>query len=471
MALETTSPAPSPSTQLGLWDAVSIIVGIVIGTAIFRSPTTIFQNVPGAATALALWVAGGVVSWCGAVCYAELATTYPRDGGDYEYLSRAFGRWCGFLFAWAQLTVIISGNIAVMAYAFVDYGSAIWLHWREHAVWYAIAPIIALTAVNLAGVVAGKLMQNLLSILKVAGLAAIVAAGLLAGAKPRLELAADGIATPVETGNIGLALVFVLYAYGGWIHAGYVAAEVRDQRRNMPRALILGIAAITLIYFAVNAAYLVVLGFEGARETATPAADVMQQAVGRWGSAAVSILVMLSALAAINGMILTGARVYAVWGEDFPQLRWLSTWGRRGAPIAAILVQSSVALALILLVGTSTGRAGFDAALAAAGIAGLPWEKYFGGFETLVAGTAPVYWGFCFLTGVAIFVLRFVDRGAERPYSTPFFPLPPIVLCASCAYVFYASLVYARWLALIGFLPMAAGGVIWYAVRGKSGPN
>src|SRR5262249_48304253 len=121
---DTSSPPIQP--RLGLWDAVSIIVGIVVGTSIFRSTALIFDKAGGPWIAMGLWVLGGVLAWCGAVCYAELATTYPRDGGDYEYLNRAFGPWCGFLFSWAQLATVISGNIAIMAYAFADYAGKLY---------------------------------------------------------------------------------------------------------------------------------------------------------------------------------------------------------------------------------------------------------------------------------------------------------------------------------------------------------
>jgi amino acid transporter len=440
-----------------MWDAVSIIVGIVIGTSIFRTSPMVFQNVAAPGWALGLWIIGGAVSWCGAVCYAELATTYPRDGGDYVYLSRAFGRPCGFLFAWAQLTVIISGNIGAMGYAFSDYALAIWPDAAKHAVWLALAPVILLTAVNLQGIVLGKSAQNVLSFLKVAGLAAIVVAALWAGAKPQVAdlpgQAGGGAARDRSLADVqefGLALVFVLYAYGGWIHAPYVAAEIRDQRRNLPRALILAIAAITVIYLAVNAAYLSALGFDGARQTATPAADVMLLAVGAWGGTAVSLLVMLSALAAVNGMILTGARVYAAWGRDYPALAWLATWGRGGGPSAAILVQSAIAVALVLLVA-------------------MPWQTLLPGFEALVIGVSPVYWGLCLLGGIAVFLLRVQDRDRARPYSIPFFPFPPLVLCASCAYLLYASSIYAGWLALVGLIPLAIGGVAYLFARPIAG--
>src|ERR1700754_4413763 len=149
--IDPSSPVPP---RLGLWDAVSIIVGIVVGTSIFRSTGIIFDKAGDPWTAMALWFLGGLLAWCGAVCYAELATTYPRDGGGYEYLNRAFGSWCGFLFAWAQITAVISGNIAIMAYAFADYAGHIWPSSTQHVLWWTLAPTITLSAINAIGITA-----------------------------------------------------------------------------------------------------------------------------------------------------------------------------------------------------------------------------------------------------------------------------------------------------------------------------
>ena len=480
MINEPSNVEPSIRPRLGLWDAISIIIGIVVGTSIFRASSMIFDQAGGPWTAMGLWLLGGVLAWCGAVCYAELATTYPRDGGDYEYLNRAFGPWCGFLFAWSQITIIISGNIAIMAYAFSDYAVRMWPATKDHTLWLTLGPIAALSALNAAGIVAGKLTQNILTATKVIGLAGLVLAGALApvatsspkiALQPQAEAAvspAPTSTTATPTTSIGLALVFVLYAYGGWAHAAYVAAEVRDERRNLPHALVFGIAGITLIYLAVNASYLRALGFEAARHTATPAADMLELALGPWGGRAISLLVMLSALGAINGMILTASRIYAVWGADYPALHWLGAWNRRTtAPIAAIVLQAIVAALLILLVGTQTGRNSFDAALNLVGLNGLPWDKFFGGFETLVAGSAPVFWALFLLTGVAVFVLRATDRTAERPFSIPLYPLPAIVFCATCAYMLWSSLIYAGWLTLLGIVPVFIGGITWFLVRPK----
>jgi amino acid transporter len=266
---------------------------------------------------------------------------------------------------------------------------------------------------------------------------------------------------PGNATDIGLALVFVLYAYGGWSHAAYVAAEVRDERRNLPRALVLGIAGITLIYLAVNAAYLRALGFDQIRSGATPAADVLEQAIGPVGGRVISILVMLSALGAINGMILTASRIYAVWGADYGALRWLGSWSRRThSPIAAIALQAVVAGLLIVLVGTRVGRNVFDAPLWLVGIDGVQWDQFTGGFETLVAGSAPVYWGLCFMTGIAVFKLRKLQSSTPN-FRMPVYPLPALVFCVTCVYMLWASLNYARWLTLIGIAPLACGILAW----------
>ena len=233
-----------------------------------------------------------------------------------------------------------------------------------------------------------------------------------------------------------------------------------------PAHLSLGIVGIAIIYLLVNCAYLHALGFEGARHAATPAADVLEQTCGPWAGRAISLLVMLSALGAINGMILTGTRIYAVWGADYPALSWIGAWNRRtAAPIAAIALQAAIAVLLVLLIGTTTGRNFFDAALNRIGLAALPWEKYSGGFETLVAGSAPVYWGLCLLTGLAMFILRAKDRAVLRPFSVPLFPVPALLFCATCGYMLKASIDYALGLSMLGVVPLLVGGVVWLVLR------
>lgn len=463
--LKPTATAGITMPQLSVWDAVSIIVGIVVGTAVFRTPTLVFQNVTGPWQALGAWLLGGVLCIFGALCYGELATTYPRNGGDYEYLSRAYGRWMGFLFSWAQLAVILTGSIGVMAYALADYGAHLWTLSSAAKAIVAAGAIVALSGLNLLGLAVGKSVQNLLTGAKVLGLGGVVVAGLVWGQADGW-LPAEGPAELMGPG-LGLAMVFVLYAFGGWNDAAFIAAEVRDQHRNMPRALVLGLAAITVVYLAVNAAYLAVLGFDGARQSFTPAADVLQLAVGPWGAKAISVLVMISALGAINGMILAGSRVYATAGEDHRLFARLGRWNHRTVPAAAVVAQALIALALVLAVGTSRGQATIDWGLGLVSLPPLPWEKYYGGFDTLLAGTAPVFWAFFLLTGVSLIVLRLKDPDRPRPFSAPLYPLTPLIFCGTCIYMLYASLDYARALSLIGVVPLVAGLVLYAAAGGK----
>jgi len=464
-----TEPAPADSTDahLGLWDAVSIIVGIVVGTAIFKTPQLVFGNVEGPWQGMGCWALGGVLALIGSLCYAELATTYPRMGGDYVYLTRAYGRWVGFLFGWAQLAVILTGSIGVMAYAFADYAIAFWQFDVKWTVWLAVGSVVALTVLNLFGVLFGKTVQNFLTGVKVLGLVAIVLAGMIWGGNA--SLTSD---QPMSGPGLGLAMVFVLYAYGGWNDAAFVASEVRNRRRNMPLALILGTAGITVIYLLVNAAYLWGLGFEGVRGSSAPAADVARLAVGDWGSKAISLLVMLSALGAINGLIFTGSRVYVSLGTDHRIFAFLGRWNaRRSTPVWSLLAQTAIALLLIVIVGTETGQNAVDRALEMVWLKPLPWADYYGGFNTLVAATAPVFWVFFLLSGYSLLILRAKDPHIKRPFSAPFYPLEPILFVGMCYFMLFSAISYAKGLSLLGIVPLLLGLPLYFLSQAATRRN
>lgn len=500
--------------QLGMWDGIGIIIGIVIGVGIFKAPLMVYSNVAGPWLGLGAWALGGVLALVGAFCYAELATTYPRSGGDYVYLTRAFGPFAGFLFGWAQLVVLYTGSIGVMAYAFADYAIHFWdmdstLHLREEATrllvqgkaaadpavesalktqaaalqvraseltarmtdtWgFALAAlsVIVFTALNLLGLIFGKIVQNTLSILKVIGLSAIVVIGFSAG-RPYFGYASEGI--DAQEMSFGFAMIMVLYTYGGWNDAAFVAADVRDQKKNIPRVLILGTGLVMFLYLLVNLGYLWGLGFEELRSTHTPASDLMLSVLGTWGGKLMSILVMVSALGAINGLILTGSRIYATMGEDHRVFSILSYWHPRlGVPVWSLVAQAVFTLLLATLVGTTHGREAMDIMAGFLSGQSIPWEKYGGRFETLVSGTAPVFWIFFLMTGLSIFVLRKKDAGIERPFTVPLYPLVPIVFCLTCVYMLYASLIWAQWLTMLGLLPLGLGVVLYWLTGGQEG--
>jgi basic amino acid/polyamine antiporter, APA family len=446
-ALDLDVAEDSRTSRLGLWDAVSIIVGIVIGAGIYETAPMVLSNAGSAARAAGVWLLGGVLSLIGACCYAELASAYPKSGGDYVYLSHAFAPWVGFLFGWAQLSVLLTGSIGMMAYVFSDYAvMGAGIDARFGAPLAALAAT-ALTLVNLGSVTLSKNAQNVLTALKGLGLAAVVAAGFL-WARP--EALAPSSAPAQPEGSFGLAMILVLYTYGGWNDAAFVARDVRERRKNLPRALLLGTAIITLIYFAINAAFVLSLGFEEAAASNAVAAAVLSRPLGVFGAVAMSVLVMISALSAVNALVFTGARVYSSLGKDYSVLGLLGRWHPRlQSPAGALAAQLFVTLALIGLVGTETGRRGIERLVQAVSREHVAWSGH-GGFDTLLRCTAPVFWAFFLLTSCAVFVLRVRDPHRDRPFRVPLYPVLPAIFCATCLYMLYAAVEYAGALTLIG---------------------
>jgi amino acid transporter len=213
------------------------------------------------------------------------------------------------------------------------------------------------------------------------------------------------------------------------------------------------------------------LGFVGLRDSQAPAADVLGLSLGGNGAAGMSLLVMVSALGAVSGLILTGSRLHASVGADYRIFSWMGHWNSRlNSPIRSLVTQACVSLLLIVSVGTDFGRKAIDRGLQTIGFAELPWNEYRGGFNTLVAGTTPVFWLFFLLTGVSLLVLRRKDRDRERPFTTPLYPVVPLIFIAACSYMLYASVVYAKALCLLGVVPLLIG-VPLFAISGRRQPS
>jgi basic amino acid/polyamine antiporter, APA family len=425
---------PRPMLRVG--DAVALVVGTVVGAGIFRTPPFVAANTGSEATALLAWTLGGVVSLVGALCYAELTTAYPSAGGDYHFLTRAFGRRLGFLFAWARLSVIQTGSIALLAFVIGDYMAALLPRGVGAPALWAAGAIAVLTSLNVLGLRQGKFAQNVLTTAQVFGVLLLVIVGValfLRGAPP-----AAASTTPAAAPAFGLSMVFVLLTYGGWNEAAYISAEVRDGRRNMVRALVTSIFIVTALYVLVNWAYLQGLGLDGVAGSNAVAADLVERALGPGGGRFAAFLIVVSALTSINATILTGARsAYAV-GRDVPALAFLGRWhATAGTPVTALVVQGVAALALVL-VGTLTRK----------------------GFETMVEYTAPVFWLFFLLIGVSLFVLRSRPPDTPRPFRVPLYPLTPLVFCVTSAYLLYSSLMYTGTGALVGVGVLAFGAVL-----------
>jgi amino acid transporter len=239
-------------------------------------------------------------------------------------------------------------------------------------------------------------------------------------------------------------MVFVLLTYGGWNEAAYVSAELRGGRRGIAVALVASLGLVTLLYLAVNLAYLRVLGTAGTAASPAVAADVAARAFGPVGAVLVTALVLAAALTSANATLLMGSRACYAFGRDHPPFGVLGRWSERaGTPVNAVLCQGGIALLLV----------GFGA-----------WRR--GGFEAMVSYTAPVFWLFFLLTGVSLFVLRAREPAAQRPFEVPLYPLTPAVFCLSCAYLLYSSLAYTGAGAALGAAVLAAGLVpLWVSRR------
>jgi amino acid transporter len=477
MSSSPTTPE-SNEGQLGLFDAISIIIGIVIGASIFHIPNLIFSSANNPWMSMAVWGFGGLLALIGALCYAELATTYPRSGGDYVYLTRAFGPCTGFLFGWAQLTVVLTASIGAMAHVFSSYATRLYdlkqmpqfanLGLSSEFLYAGIA-IVFLTLLNIVGVALGKWTQNLLTLAKVIGLGAILVAGFFWAQSSPMDW------EPLTKSNLGwgsLAIILVLYAYGGWNDAAFVAAEVRNRKRNIPLALILGVGAITLIYLLVNAAYLMGLGYETASRNFGLPALLLKAAWGDAGEKTISILVMISALGAVNGLIFTGARVYATLGNDHRLFGWLGHWqpGRR-PPILSLLAQCIITVGILFALTTDTGHQAINRLLASLGIQHeTTWDPN-SGFDTLVSHTAPVFWVFFLATGLSLFVLREKNPGITRPFSVPLYPVLPMIFCFMCCYMLYQSVIFVGVRAGLAFCVVLAGLPFFLLSRLMGGPK
>jgi len=406
----------APKKELSLFDSTCIIVGIIIGAGIYQMAPDIAKGAGCWWGVLAIWAVGGLISLSGALGYAELATAYPKEGGDYVYLSRAYGPWAGFLFGWGQLAIIRPGDIAVMAFAFATYARTIYdplaayPEYSQRAL--AAAAVVALTVINILGVKEGKWTQNLLTTVKAMGLLAIVVVAVIA---PRV--ASSAAVETVGKLPLSLALIFVLFTYGGWNEMAYVAAEVKDSRRNIVRALVLGAAVVTVLYLLVNGAFLYTLGYAGLATSKAVARDAISTAFPNIGGRLISALVCVSALGAVSGLIFTGARISYALGAEHRAFRLVGKWhARTGTPVSALLLQGAIAIGLIVILGSF--------------------------IDTLLYTAAPVY-TFYLATSLAVIVLRFKEPHVERPYRVTGYPVTTIIFCVVCAFLIYSAVSYA----------------------------
>jgi amino acid transporter len=412
-------PTAAPRPTLTLVDAAAMIVGIVIGAGIFRAPSIVAGSTSTEAVFIGLWIAGGIISLIGALCYAELGSAHPSAGGEYHFLTKAYGEKLGFLFAWARMSVVQTGAIAAIAFVFGDYATQLFSLGDKSSVIYAVIAVVGVTLLNVIGTRESKTLQTGLTLALLIGMLAIIVAGLTygGGAAPRAAAAASASGPMFSQ----LALIFILLTYGGWNEAAYLTAEMQDTRRNIVRALLIGLVIVTVLYVLLNVAYLNVLGLEGMKASKALASDVMKLTFGSAGAVVLSLIVIAAALSTLNATVFTGSRTNYALGRDYAMFSKLGVWSEgANAPIPALLTQGAIATVLVLLSSFTPD-----------------------GFETMVAYTASAFWLFFLLTGISLFILRGHAPAVADHFKVPLYPITPILFCAMCAFMLYSSVNYA----------------------------
>ena len=403
---------------LGPFDATMVVVGGIIGAGIFINPYIVAQRLPSSGWVLAAWVAGGAIALVGALAYAELGSLFPKAGGQYVYLRDAYHPLVGFLYGWALLLLIECGAIAAVAITFAEYALRLVGRDDASALPLAIAAIVAVSAINYLGVKPGSRVLNVFVVLKVAALAILIGAGfLLAPAGPEAGsgtgavsggvdaaagAAADG-ATAALPILFGAALIPILFSYGGWQNANYIAEEIADPRRNLPRSLLAGTLLVAAVYILVNVVYLRALGLEGLAATRTPASDAAGRLLGPAGDRFVAAAIAISTFGFLDLAVLAPTRVYYAMAADGLFFRGVARLHPRfRTPSLAIVLQAAWAIALALT----------------------------GTYAALVDTVVFADWIFFGLTVASVLVFRRRVPLASRPpggFRAPLYPLLPIL--------------------------------------------
>jgi len=432
--------------KLGLFTGTMAVIGGIIGSGIFLNPAIVAARVGTLPLTLAAWVGGGVVAVLGAFIYGELAARIPRVGGGYAYLREGFGPFPAFLYAWGLLLIIATGAIAAVAFTFASYAGVVFGFSGALVPWIAGAAIVVLTALNYIGVKPAAWTQNVLTVLKLAALGVLIVAGLML--QPASVPATTAPATiPHGFGGVAVALatafVPVLFSYGGWQQTNFIAEELVDAERNLPRALMLGVSVVVLVYLLANLAYLRVLGVTGLGASSAPAADTMSALLGPTGRKLISVGILVSTLGFLDLVIMVSPRVYQAMAADglfFAAFARLHP--RFRTPVAAILAQG---VWVCLLLATRT-------------------------YGQLLDYVTFADWIFFGSTAATLFVHRGRERGAAPTsgFRVPGYPWTVLLFILASLYVVAGSIRSNPGNAVRGALLLAAGIPVFLIWRRRS---
>lgn len=423
---------PTLRKEIGLFDAVSIVAGTIIGSGIFLIPSSIGLVLTSLGAALLVWVLGGILTVFGALSLAELGSLFPGTGGLCVYLRQAYGPLPAFLYAWSLLFIIHSGSIAALAVAFSLYlGQIIPLNTLDEKILSA-ACILVLTTINCLGIREGKLMQNAVATAKLSGLAMVIVLLWFRGSRPihlfEISRTTTGHSHPVA--EFGVALIAVLWAYEAWHVVSFVAGEMKRPTLDLPRSLVIGTSIVMLVYVAANLGYYHTLSSAEIRGNEAVAASAIERVCGSTARASISILILVSILGSINGMVLTGPRAYFAMAQDGIFPRPFSRISHRyKTPMFALIAQG--VWAALLAVSNS--------------------------YQELFTDVIFVAWIFYGLAVAGVLVLRRTQPQLARPFRVPGYPWVCLIFCATAAALVVNTVCERTRNALIGLALVVCG--------------
>ena len=424
----------SYARRLGVWDAMMVVVGGVIGSGIFLTPAAIARQTGSSTEQLLAWGTGGVLALIGALCYAELGARRPRAGGGYVNLRESFGLVVAFVYGWNMLVVNYSGSLAAVATIFVQYAAAAFGITLKDGRPFAVAAIVFLAGINWFGIRAGALTQNILTVLKLAAIAALIAIGLVArGAPP--PTAPPAPLNPLAFGGV---LLPVLFAYGGWAYINNIAGEIREPQKSLPRALFFGMLLVAACYLLANLAYLLVLGHDGLAASTAPAADLMRRVFGEAGARVIAVGIAISTLGFCNISLIGAARVFQAMGADGVFFRVAGRLHPRWR---------TPNIALLMLAGWACV---------------LAWT---GTFDQLLNYSTTGDWLGYAAVVATLFWYRRYDTADTSPFRAPLYPLLPLVFLVAVLWVVGVTIWKSPHDAGMGALITLAGLPVYFLWR------
>ncbi|WP_020059051.1 APC family permease [Bacillus sp. 123MFChir2] len=433
--------------EIGFFAALTTVIGTVIGAGVFFKPTALYGVTGSASLGILAWIIGGILTVCSGLTAAELSAAIPETGGMMAYLKRTYGNLTAFLLGWAQTVIYFPANIAALAIIFGTQAVSLFgLNANEHKlmiIGVAVITAAFVTFMNSLGAKAAGGIQMASTICKLVPLALLIIFGLLHKGDVTLQL------FPVEAGPgksfisaLGSGLLATMFAYDGWIHVGNIAGEMKNPKKDLPKAIVIGLSTVMVVYLLINIAFLMVMSASALAGTDTPASQVATILFGAMGGKLVTIGILISVFGTINGYIMTGMRIpYAMALENkLPFSKWFATLSKNGhVPYNSGIFMLCVSVIMMVI----------------------------GGFNTLTDMLVFVIWIFYTMTFVAVFILRKREPDLVRPYKVPLYPIIPLISILGGSFIVINTLFTQTLLALCGIGLTALGLPIYYAMRSK----